>query len=477
MSGAKRNEERNGIIPLTFRQNFLLQKKEIYDKIMLTYNINHISPMNKNTQYILNYKQEMKDCPIITRIKILKPLLEKKITQKEMANSLWIWKNTVNNTVALFKSNSKDWDKDIIINSHTYNYDFLRQKFEYLWYKSRAPNSHSRSIEKDSLIGKKIISLHKEINKWYKNMNTFLEKNLWIKKYKKYWITEAKIRWFYKRNNLIYKKVKSENREYRSPFDFQKTMAFSRLYFDIKHIPDQHALPTEIYNKFKYWVDKDGVLIEWLPKYELNVMEQNTRIRFIVYLTELDTNLIFWFIELVLQFIRWNNFVPFSETIILWTDGWSEFFSGSERKRKEWEEKLSYLNVSFYSYESAKDPRKNLIERSHLSDDSEFYIPRWFFINSKDDFLKEAKDRNYYRNFERHHSWRFMDNLTPIEKAKKLGIYNIDIIKIFPTFILQNHYLIIHNIKKSQNVLTQDHLKRIFAWQENKNQYHNNYYN
>ena len=423
---------------------------------MLIYNIIHISPMNKDTQYILNYKQEMKDCQIITRIKILKPLLEKKITQKEMAKNLWVWKNTINNVVSLFKANCTEKDKNIIIHSSKYDYDFLRKKFEYLWYKSRAPKSHSRSIKSDSIIWKKILSLHKETNKWYKNMNTFLKRNLWKIEYAKQWITEAKIRWFYKRNKLIHKRVKSENREYRSPFDFQKTMAFSRLYFDIKHIPDQHALPTEIYNKFKYSVDKNGVIIKWLPKYELNVMEQNTRIRFIAYLTELDTNLIFWFIELVLQFIRWNNFISFDEKIILWTDWGSEFFSWSERKRKDWEDKLAYLNVWFYSYESARDPRKNLIERSHLSDDSEFYIPRGYFINSKKEFLIEAKDWNKYRNFERHHSWRFMDNLTPVEKAKKLGVYNIDIINIFPSVILQDHYLIFHNIKKSQNLLTQD---------------------
>jgi len=412
--------------------------------------------MNEGIQFILNYKQDMKDCQIITRIKIIKPILEKLVSQKEMADSLWISKNTINNIMALYKANHNNWDREIILNSHRYDYDFLREKFDYLWYKSRAPNSHSRSIKKDSFIGEKIIALHNDTNKWYKNMDTFLKRNLWIEEYIKHSVTVAKIRWFYKRHGLIHKRSKSENREYRSPFDFQKTMAFSRLYFDIKHIPDQHALPTEIYNKFKYSLDSDWVIIDGLPKYEFNIMEQNTRIRFIAYLTELDSDLIFWFIELVLQFIRWNNFLPFSETIVLWTDWWSEFFSGSERKRLERNEKLKYLNVDFYSYNWAKDPRKNLIERSHLSDDSEFYIPRWYFIESKKDFVREAKDWSYFRNFERFHSWRFMDNLTPVEKAKKLGIYNIDIMKIFPTVILQDNYLAIHNIKKSQNVLTQD---------------------
>jgi len=402
--------------------------------------------MQNNNNYILNYKQEMKDCQIITRIKIIKIILEKQISQIDLAKSLNISKNTVFNTMKLFHKNSKDEDFDIILNSHKYDYSFLRNKFIYLWYKSKAPNSNSRSIEKDSFIWNKILSIHKDTNKWYMNMNTFLKRIL-KDDYYKYWLTEGKIRWFYKRNKLIHKKVKSENREYRSPFDFQNTLAFSRLYFDTKHIADLHALPTEIYNKFKFWIDKDWNKVDnllELPKYELNIIEQNTRIRFTSYLKELDSNLIFWFIELVLQFIRWNNFLSFDEKIILWTDWWAEFFSWSDRKKELWNEKVKYLNAEFYSYDWAKDTRKNLIERSHLSDDSEFFIPRWYFINSKKDFLKEAFDYQNYWNFERFHSGMYMDNLTPVEKARKLWIYNIDILRIFPVVIIQDHFNIFH---------------------------------
>jgi hypothetical protein len=52
-----------------------------------------------------------------------------------------------------------------------------------------------------------------------------------------------------------------------------------------------------------------------------------------------------------------------------------------------------------------------------------------------------------------------MNNLTPIQKAKKLGVYNIDIMNIFPTLILQDFYRevsAIHHSQKSQYVLTQD---------------------
>ena len=273
--------------------------------------------MNNNNNFSINYKQDMKDCPIITRIKLLKPILEKKITQIKLANNLWIWKNTVFNAVKLFKQNYNTTENiEYIINSHKYDYDFLRSKFLHLWYKSRAPKSHSRSIKVDSSIWKQIIKLLTDTNKWYKNMNTFLLQTFKNWEYEKYNLSEAKVRWFYNKNKLTHKKLKSDNREYRSPFDFQNTLAFSRLYFDIKHIADKHALPTEIYNKFKFWIDKNSnkvnALLE-LPKYEFNIIEQNTRIRFMAYLTEFDSDLIFWFIELVLQFIRWNNFISFYE--------------------------------------------------------------------------------------------------------------------------------------------------------------------
>ena len=52
-----------------------------------------------------------------------------------------------------------------------------------------------------------------------------------------------------------------------------------------------------------------------------------------------------------------------------------------------------------------------------------------------------------------------MNNLTPIQKAKKLGVYNIWIMNIFPTVILQDFYREVSSISKSemsQYVFTKD---------------------
>ena len=409
--------------------------------------------------YLLNYKSEMKENPILTRIKILKPIFLCKIKQNELAKKLNIHYNTIWNIKSIFKKYSKKWDKEIIINSSIHSFSYLIKNFKYLDLESRAPLSNSKSITNDSYIWKKILKMHSDTNKGYKLMNSILETHVWKQKYKDHLVTLTKVRWFYKRNKLKCKKVKTANREYRSPFDFINTMAFSRIYIDIKYIPDQHALPLEIYNKFKYSCDNDGVIIKWFPKYELNILEQNTRIRFIAYLTEIDSHLIMNFVEYVIQFIRWNNFLSITEKITIWMDWGTDFLSNSLKKLEKYNKQINYLNAEYYFYDWPKDTRKNLIERSHLSDDLEFYIPRWYGINTKKSFLTEATKYQEYRNFHRIHTWRFMNNLTPIAKAKQLGIYNIDIMKIFPTIILQDFYRevsAIHHSWKSQHVLTHD---------------------
>jgi hypothetical protein len=61
--------------------------------------------------------------------------------------------------------------------------------------------------------------------------------------------------------------------------------------------------------------------------------------------------------------------------ISLHTDGGAEFFSGSLKKQDEWNIILTQLDAEIDCYDPHWDIRKNLIERSHRSDDEEFLIP------------------------------------------------------------------------------------------------------
>jgi hypothetical protein len=134
--------------------------------------------------YLLNYKSEMKENPILTRIKILKPIFLWNIKQNELAKKLNIHHNTIWNIKSIFKKYNKKWDKEIIINSSRYNFKYLNKRFSYLDLKSRAPLSNSKSITNDSYIWKKILKIHSDTNKWYKLMNSILETHIWKQKYK-----------------------------------------------------------------------------------------------------------------------------------------------------------------------------------------------------------------------------------------------------------------------------------------------------
>lgn len=95
-------------------------------------------------------------------------------------------------------------------------------------------------------------------------------------------------------------------------------------------------------------------------------------------------------------------------------DNGSEFCRGSSRKETEWNEVLREVNAHLYSYEPNFDIRKNLIERSHLSDDEELYIPRGSQMGKRETFLQEAIDYQSYLNQLRPHSGIGMHGRTPL---------------------------------------------------------------
>ena len=65
---------------------------------------------------------------------------------------------------------------------------------------------------------------------------------------------------------------------------------------------------------------------------------------------------------------------------------------------------------------------KNLIERSHRTDDEEFLIPRGEFIHTEEEFMKEARSYGTYWNTTRSHSGIGMQGRTPLEVIQQSGL-------------------------------------------------------
>jgi len=95
------------------------------------------------------------------------------------------------------------------------------------------------------------------------------------------------------------------------------------------------------------------------------------------------------------------------------------------------------------------------VERSHQTDDYEFYIPYLTSIKCEKDLLRRCIWWEYIYNLERPHQG--IDNLTPYEKLKSLGYTVPEEICLFPPLILDKVCMLdIFQLKRRKSV--QDHL-------------------
>jgi len=78
------------------------------------------------------------------------------------------------------------------------------------------------------------------------------------------------------------------------------------------------------------------------------------------------------------------------------------------------------------------------VERSHKTDDEEFYIPLLSSINSERKLLQYAAKWIYWYNVKRPHFGKGMDGRSPFEKLKDLG-YNLpEEFALLPPIILDD---------------------------------------
>ena len=370
-----------------------------------------------STLIIMSYKQQCKaENVVLAKIKIIRAVTGG-MSQKDVAAH---WKCNKNTVGAIMRRHAElpDELKSCIASKSLTTLDI--EHCSPLAHASRAPHGNKRSLSSEE--DKTILAVHEKITFGPLRMRTHLSRaGTDMSVY-----TFAKIKGCYKRHGLIGKKVRTANKERRQLYDYSQIAAFEHLQMDTKKIPDKHALPLDIYEKFKTNPE--------LPIYQWTIIDAKTRTRFLAYSHELSS---FFGQRFLLFVVLWLRSHGVFIAIHAQFDGGAEFCSASERKLFDW-------NIFFSPYGVVVDhtrgdkTKQNLIERSHRPDDEEFYCPRGEFINSKMDFLLEAQKWNLYWNLERSHSGIGMDDMTPVEKLSSLGYANAEAIGRFPTFILED---------------------------------------
>jgi len=386
---------------------------------------------------IMSYKENCKvEGEILTKFKIARMYFFGKIKQKEIAKHLSCHNNTVNKIVISCKNHDDLRIWDYLSGDKSMSGKELYDLFGFLRYESRKPQSNKRSIPQNSKSERLILEQFTSNRCGAKRMFIHLKRQGFDSKI----FSIGKIKGVYKKHKLKVRRIRTANRERRQLYDYDALSAFECLQYDVKVLADKHALPKDIYDKFKHSKE--------LPRYQWTIIDAKTKTRFLAYSYEISSFFGLEFLKFTLNWIRSHGV---QTKINVQVDMGSEFYSGSKRKQAVWNESLSALNASVSDTEGAKW-KQNIVERSHRTDDEEFLCPRGKFINSKSNFMVESQFWVLYFN-NRSHSGIGMDGLSPKEKLTKCGVLNAEKIINFPCLILDDFIKpFLNSSKQTQNI-------------------------
>jgi transposase len=286
--------------------------------------------------------------------------------------------------------------------------------------RSRRPNDSPRRTSEE--IQQKVMRLRKKTSWGRKRIANKLQLNPWT------------VRNIFRQNG-IKRDRKRRKVFYPAHWAWETKEPFTLAQVDTKDVLDKSGIGTDNYTR--YWNLK-------LPRYQWTFLEATSRLRFLAYSYQLNQMNGTLFVALVMA---WGI-----TTEIFWQEDWGNEFGGSNYHR------LHLLNEKWYKPFNAilgRAPKgrkgyQGSVERSHRTDDEEFYIPIIPRLNSHKDLLQRAQQWQFYYNAERPHFGYKMDGLTPLRKLRQLHLNLPKDFANFPVMILDKYSL---NLLRQQNIL------------------------
>ena len=246
--------------------------------------------------------------------------------------------------------------------------------------------------------------------------------------YRKYGLTlnENTVKAILKRNQVKRKRIRSKNGNIRHLYDYEHLEPFAELQVDTKYVIDEKTLPKEVCEHIKKYN---------LPLFEFNAIDAKTRSRFTAYSYELNSTFGFSFVLFVVTWARLNGV---KTHIRIRVDNGSEFFSGSEKKKIEWNNYLSLFDAEVYAIPPKAKYLQALVENSHRHDDESFLIIHAIRAMNKGEFIDKAQRWQDSWNIARSSFGIEMNGLSPYEKLKGLNTFiNLNIYS-FPVLLMED---------------------------------------
>jgi len=219
--------------------------------------------------------------------------------------------------------------------------------------------------------------------------------SLYLSKYENLQVAPGTIRHILRRNRdkLNYGlPARRRRREKREFVDWYSAKPFEIVQIDLKHIRDKKALSEDqIMHLDQYNI----------PNYQWSALDVNSRFKLIGYSREKSwTNGLCWY----LWVISWLRSHGVTCQIVFTVDNGEEFGGKSWMKVKELRKLIAGFDCKLIQNHKGHCEENAHVERSHRTDDEEFYIPRSFKFHNETQLLDEAMGYMYYYNNVREHS-------------------------------------------------------------------------
>lgn len=202
---------------------------------------------------------------------------------------------------------------------------------------------------------------------------------------------------------------------------------FSLVQADVKDVHDKATLGTERTTHLGR---------ANLPRYQWTFLEGRSRLRFLAYSRRLTRDCGVAFLWLCLQWLaRWG--ARPEGPVQVQTD-WGEEFGGDNPERIEQLNRKYFrpLGGRLCRYPLGRKGYNGRVERSHRSDDEEFYMPALLELNNTRQYLDRAFRWEAFYNLHRPHYGAGMDARTPMEKLRELGLKLHDSFALPPPIVL-----------------------------------------
>jgi len=250
--------------------------------------------------------------------------------------------------------------------------------------------------------------------------------SIYLTKYHDLQVPPGTIRHILRRNKekLTYAIPRRRKREKREFIDWYSAEPFEVVQMDIKYIRDQKALSKEQI----IHLDKCGI-----PNYQWGALDVNSRFKLIAYSREKSWTNGLCFYLWVIAWLRSNGVTA---KIVFTVDNGEEFGGKSWMKIRDLRKLISGFGCRMIQNHKGHPEENAHLERSHRTDDDEFYRLRALRFHSEKHLLEEALHFIYYYNNVREHS--SLDYSTPFAHLKQQNPDVKDDIRYFQPFILDD---------------------------------------